>query len=53
MEHPYIEFENTNIWNIVEQALDNMIENKDVLLQTQKEYVVGYLCKQLKEKTGE
>lgn len=52
MEHLYKEFKNTDIWYTVEQALENINENNDVSLQTQKELVVGYLCKQIKKKIG-
>jgi hypothetical protein len=48
MEHPYEEFEDTDLWNIVKKAVADLQQNQDIVLTTRLEYVVGYICKQLK-----
>ena len=47
MPHPYQEYESTELWNLVEDSIRNLADNKDVELMTNIEYVVGYLCKRL------
>lgn len=50
LKHPYKEFEQTQLWELIEDALDDLIKNQDIELTTRKEYVIGYLCKTLKSK---
>jgi hypothetical protein len=47
MSHPYTDFEDTGLWKAVDAALAELEQNRDVRLNTGREYVVGYLCKQL------
>ena len=47
MSHPYTEFEDTALWKVVDAALAELEQNRDVKLSTAREYVVGYLCQQL------
>ena len=47
MSHPYEKYENTRLWESVEEAVNKLVENKDVELKTRVEYVVGYLCKSI------
>ena len=47
MKHPYQKFENTKLWQIVEKAILDLEENQDLKLTERKEYVVGYICKEL------
>ena len=49
LNHPYLEFENTSVWTILEKAINELEGNKDLKLTTPKEYVIGYVCKQLTE----
>ncbi len=50
MEHPYKDFENSDLWNSLDKALVELEENQDVQITTAREYVVGYICKHLLEK---
>ncbi|MES2728426.1 MAG: hypothetical protein V4643_15055 [Bacteroidota bacterium] len=50
IKHPYKEYEQTQLWDIMNKAIDDLIDNQDIELTTRKEYVVGYLCKSLKSK---
>ena len=53
-KHPYEEFENSELWNIIEKALNDLVENQDIALNTRKEYVIGFFCKniQYNKRTG-
>jgi hypothetical protein len=45
--HPYESLEGSELWLIVEKALDDLIENQYVILCTPKAYVIGYIVKSL------
>lgn len=47
MNHPYKQFEKTEQWKIIEQAIKELIENGDLELYTPIEYVIGTICKEL------
>jgi hypothetical protein len=49
-EHPYVDFERTPLWRAVDRAVSDLEENQDLKLTELREYVVGYLCKQLKRR---
>ena len=51
MKHPYSEYEKTDLWEIITKSIDDLIENQDIVLTTPKEYVIGYICKMLTEKS--
>lgn len=46
-KHPYIEYENTPMWNLIDKTISELEENHDIKLSTAKEYVIGYICKQI------
>ena len=48
MDHPYKEYENTELWLRLEKALNDLAENNDIKITTSSEHVIGYLCKNLK-----
>lgn len=45
--HPYQSFESSPVWNALNQAIEDLIRNKDIQEHTKREYIVGYLCKKL------
>lgn len=47
--HPYKDLEETEIWKKVSQGIDDLVKNQDINITTQKEYVIGYLCKMIIE----
>ena len=49
LNNPYLEFENTSVCAVLKKAINELEGNKDLKLTTPKEYVIGYLCKQLIE----
>ena len=46
--HPYKEYEQTYLWELIDKAMDDLVKNQDIELTTRKEYVIGYLCKIIK-----
>jgi hypothetical protein len=52
MSSPYEKHKNTSNWRIIEEALNNLVENKDIELTTASDYVIGYLCEKLDEETN-
>jgi len=47
---PYQQFEAFLAWDIMEQAIEELERNKDVIVQTDKRYVIGYILKKLADK---
>ena len=45
MSHPYEKYENTELWKTLDNAINSLVDNKDIELTTNIEYVIGYLCK--------
>jgi len=50
IEHPYMALENSTLWKTIEGAINDLIENQDLKLQTRGEYIIGYICKAIKDK---
>lgn len=49
MAHPYEIFEGTPLWDIVSKGINDLVDNSDIEETTQREYIVGYLCKLINE----
>jgi len=47
MSHPYAKFENTELWKAIDSAMAHLEKNKDLKLETAREYVIGSLCQKL------
>jgi len=39
----------TDTWRVVEKAIDDLVENNDIAETTRRDYIVGYICKELEE----
>ena len=50
MAHPYEDQEATDLWKLLDRCIQQLEENSDLKLQTDRRYVVGYLCQQLTER---
>jgi hypothetical protein len=48
-KHPYTDYENTSLWKVVDKSVSELEENQDIKLSTPREYVIGYICKQINE----
>jgi len=47
IEHPYTEFEDTKLWRVIDKAVDDLVENRDLTETTDRRYIVGYLCNKI------
>jgi hypothetical protein len=47
IQHPYKRYEASPQWQILNEALDALVENGDLQETTNRVYVVGYLCQAL------
>jgi hypothetical protein len=47
MNHPYKQYEGTELWKILSDVLDELNENQDITMTTKREYIVGYMCRKL------
>ncbi len=45
--HPYEHFESHPCWSVLEQALEELVENRDFVVATPRPYIVGSLTKAL------
>ena len=48
-QHPYVEFEGSKAWRVLDAALTSLMQNNDVVEQTDRRYIIGSLCKALAE----
>jgi len=47
MAHPYVELEGTPIWIAVASAIDDLVQNDDLVERTARNYIVGYLSQRI------
>jgi hypothetical protein len=52
MAHPYEALKETDLWVIIGGAIEDLVSNQDILENTPREYIVGYLVKKLVEAEG-
>jgi hypothetical protein len=48
-EHPYDDYEGTALWRQIDAAVRDLVDNGDLLEQTDRRYIVGYITKQLSD----
>lgn len=53
MNHPYTEYEQTLVWESVNKAIDDLVQNGDLEEMTSREHIVGYICKIINASIGE
>ncbi|CAN5665990.1 hypothetical protein BH09VER1_BH09VER1_01090 [soil metagenome] len=46
---PYGHLEELPEWSVLEKALGDLVKNRDLIEQTPRSYIVGYLVKALQE----
>jgi hypothetical protein len=49
MNHIYEDFEADPLWQVVEEAIRDLVNNGDISEQTSRAYVVGYLVKNIRQ----
>jgi hypothetical protein len=37
----------TPVWKLVDKAINDLVENKDLVETTRRDYIVGYICEKL------
>jgi hypothetical protein len=42
--HPYAAYEGSEIWQVLERAVDALVKNGDIKELTARRYIVGYLA---------
>jgi len=47
MAHPYVKLEGTPIWIAVASAIDDLVQNDDLVERTARDYIVGYLSQRI------
>jgi hypothetical protein len=48
-EFPYKKLQATKAWSIVDGAIEQLVENKDLVETTARRYIVGFILKQLND----
>jgi hypothetical protein len=46
---PYELYRGTKVWLNVEKAIHDLVENRDIVETTSRDYIVGYICKQMQQ----
>jgi len=44
-KHPYERWEGTPLWRVIDKAVCDLIQNRDLVEDEYHEYIVGYICK--------
>jgi hypothetical protein len=48
-DFPYETQKGTPVWKIIDGAINDLVENKDIIEATRRDYIVGYICEKLKQ----
>ena len=52
-QHPYKALENTPEWRAIEKAVADLVRNGDMVEQTARQYVVGYITQHVRALSAE
>ena len=44
---PFAEHRDTRLWSAIEESIDELIATHEISVNTARDYVVGYLCREL------
>jgi hypothetical protein len=47
--NPYEIYKGMDLWKIVDGSVADLVENGDIVEMTRRDYIVGYLCKNLQQ----
>jgi hypothetical protein len=42
-------YRGTKVWRSIEKAIRDLVENRDIVETTPRDYIVGYICHQLQQ----
>jgi hypothetical protein len=45
--NPYEMYKQTSLWKTIDEAITDLVENRDIVEMTRRDYIVGYICKKL------
>ena len=49
MTDTYKVYEKTTEWKVIQQAINDLVENQDLIIKTKLELIIGYLTKHIIE----
>jgi hypothetical protein len=44
---PYDAQKGSPVWKIVDEAINDLVKNKDLVETTRRDYIVGFICEKL------
>ncbi|MBF0548820.1 MAG: hypothetical protein HQM08_30645 [Candidatus Riflebacteria bacterium] len=47
IKHPYESLQEHPLWQVVDKCINDLSKNKDLSEMTRREYIVGYIVKEL------
>ena len=50
MTRPFDEYRDTPLWNAIEHTIAELVATRELQVDTAREYVIGYLCRELEAK---
>jgi len=50
MTRPFDEYRDTPLWNAIENTIAELVATRELRVDTAREYVIGYLCRELEAK---
>jgi hypothetical protein len=45
--HPYKKYESHRYWKKIDKGISDLVDNQDLVEQSARPYIVGYLCKMI------
>jgi len=46
-KHPYKKYESHRYWKRIDEGISDLVDNQDLVEQSARPYIVGYLCKMI------
>jgi hypothetical protein len=46
-KHPYKKYESHQYWKRIDKGISDLVDNQDLVEQSTRSYIVGYLCKMI------
>lgn len=48
-KYPYVKYQSSKLWAVINKAIEELVNNKDIEEKTQRKYIIGYLCEKIEE----
>jgi hypothetical protein len=49
---PYDPHRESDVWKVIDEAIRDLVNNHDLVENTRRDYIVGYICQKLQEQKG-